>query len=148
MQIALATTDETINACYPVMYELRPHIDEAEFLTRVREQEKEGYRLAVLSENETPVAIAGFRINTNLVCGRFLYVDDLVTLPDRRSRGHGATLLNWLRDYAREQNCQQLELDSGLHRLDAHRFYERERVVKAGYHFAQRLYSSDCLLFS
>jgi GNAT superfamily N-acetyltransferase len=139
MRFELNTTDEAINACYPVMRELRPHIDEAEFLVRVREQEKEGYRLVSLYENEIPVAVAGFRINTNLVCGRFLYIDDLVTLPEHRSKGYGAALLNWLRDYAREHQCQQLELDSGLHRLDAHRFYEREKVVKAAYHFAQRL---------
>jgi len=139
MQITLATTDAEINACYPVMQELRPHINEAEFLPRVRTQEVEGYRLVALHDAEGPVAVAGFRINTNLVCGRFLYVDDLVTLPDQRSKGHGAALLNWLRGYGRELGCQQLELDSGLHRVEAHRFYEHERVVKAGYHFAQRL---------
>ena len=33
------------------------------------------------------------------------------------------------------QGCVRLRLDSGLQRLDAHRFYEANGMQKAGYHF-------------
>lgn len=139
MNIRIAKTDTDIAACYPVMRELRPHIAESEFLSRVRAQEKAGYLLAFVQEVAGPVAVAGFRVGENLAWGRFLYVDDLVTHPTYRSKGYGAALLSWLRDYAEKEGCLQLHLDSGIQRKEAHRFYEREGMKMASYHFSQEI---------
>ena len=100
MNIQTATTDDEIAACYPVMRELRAQVTVAEFLSRIRRQELAGYCLLLLTEADAPVAVAGFRISENLSNGRFLYVDDLITLPNFRSKGYGAQLLTWLRQYA------------------------------------------------
>ena len=135
MNINLANSDAEIASCYAVMRELRPHIVEESFVSRVRFQQQYGYMLAYVQEASAPIAVAGFRIGQSLSWGRFLYVDDLVTLPDHRSRGYGAALLSWLADFAAEQDCEQLHLDSGIQRKDAHRFYEREGIALIGYHF-------------
>jgi GNAT superfamily N-acetyltransferase len=87
------------------------------------------------------VAVAGFRVGESLAWGRFLYVDDLVTLPAHRSQGYGSGLLAWLRAYAAQAGCGQLHLDSGVQRKDAHRFYEREGMTAAALHFAQTIAS-------
>lgn len=143
MKIRQAGTDKEIAACYPVMCELRPHIPENEFVNRVRRQEKDGYSLVFVEVDNEIVATAGFRIGESLSWGRFLYVDDLVTSGEHRSKGFGAKLLSWLRDYAVAENCRQLHLDSGTQRVDAHRFYEREGLSKTGIHFAQHLAPSN-----
>ena len=135
MTIQIATADAEISGCYPVMRELRPHLAEDEFLSRVRKQENAGYRLACVREPGGVVAVAGFRIGENLAWGRFLYVDDLVTLPAHRSKGHGARLLARLKNYAAQEGCLQLHLDSGIQCKDAHRFYEREGMAMTGLHF-------------
>ena len=139
MNICIATTDSDIAACYPVMRELRPHIMEDHFLSRVRSQEITGYRLAFVSQPDGVVAVAGFRVGENLAWGRFLYVDDLVTLPSHRSKGFGAGLLSWLRNFAGNEGCLQMHLDSGDQRKDAHRFYEREGMSAAGFHFVETI---------
>jgi len=139
MNIHIATTDSEIVACYPVMRELRPHIAEGQFLSRVRRQENAGYRLAFVQEPDSVVAVAGFRVGENLAWGRFLYVDDLVTHPAHRSKGHGAKLLSWLREYAAKEGCLQMHLDSGLQRKEAHRFYEREGMTMASFHFVENV---------
>lgn len=135
MNIHIAKTDTEIAACFPVMQELRPHIAEDEFVSRVRDQEMHGYTLAFMEKGNSLVAVAGFRIGENLAWGRFLYVDDLVTSARHRSNGYGARMLSWLRQYAKTEWCGQLHLDSGMQRLDAHRFYEREGLLKSGFHF-------------
>ena len=142
MNIRIATTDADIAACCPAMRELRPHIAVNQFLTRVRSQENAGYRLAYIQEQGGVVAVAGFRVGENLAWGRFLCVDDLVTLPAHRSKRHGARLLSWLRKYAVKEGCQQMHLDSGIQRKDAHRFYEREGMKVAGFHFSENLPSN------
>jgi len=131
----IAVTDAEIAACYPVMKELRPHIEEGEFVARVRAQQARGYELAFLAVDGRPVAVAGFRMGENLAWGRHLYVDDLVTAAEHRSRGYGALLLAWLRSLAKERGCRELHLDSGVQRKDAHRFYLREGMTLSSYHF-------------
>ncbi|MDP1682884.1 MAG: GNAT family N-acetyltransferase [Burkholderiales bacterium] len=139
MNIGIATTDAEIAACYPVMRELRPHTAEEDFLSMFQKQETPIYRLAFVRVPEGVVAVAGFRISENLAWGRFLYVDDLVTLPAHRSKGYGSKLLSWLKEFAVKEGCLQLHLDSGMQRKEAHRFYEHEGMTVAGLHFVENL---------
>ncbi len=139
IHIASAESDPDILRCFPVMAQLRPHLVEAEFVARVRRMQREGFILARLEEEGAVRAVAGYRYHEKLFSGRTLYVDDLVSDPTRRSQGHGARLLAWLADQARARDCDLLELDSGVQRFDAHRFYFRERMRIASYHFSRAL---------
>src|SRR3954454_8288456 len=53
-----------------------------------------GFRLiaSFLPERESAVAVGGFRFLHTTAWGKLLYVDDLVTLPEFRSGGHGHLL--------------------------------------------------------
>lgn len=137
--IRIAETDAEIAACFDVVHELRTQLERAEFVARVRLQERDGYRLAYALERGVIVAAAGFRISTFLAWGHALYVDDLVTCASVRSRGHGHALLEWLADHARANGCGQLHLDSGTFRKDAHRFYFREGMEISSFHFSRTL---------
>ncbi len=135
MSIRMARSDDEITACFPVMVQLRPHLRPADFLPRIREQEAGGYRLAFLEADGRIATVAGFRFFQKLSPGHVLYVDDLVTDRDARSRGHGARMLAWLRAHAIEQSCSNFQLDCGVQRKDSHRFYQREGLTLSAYHF-------------
>jgi GNAT superfamily N-acetyltransferase len=140
-RVKLAESDDEILRCYPIMLQLRPHLKETEFVGRVRSQQgRGGFHLAYASDSSGgPHTVAGFRILENLVQGVFLYVDDLVTDVDDRSKGWGQLLFDWLVDYARAHGCNTLELDSGVQRHGAHRFYLRNRMDITSYHFRAAL---------
>ncbi len=133
--IALATSDADIARCFTVMQQLRPHLVESDFVPRVRRMQGEGFHLAFLMDAGAVRAVAGYRYYDKLFSGKNLYVDDLVSDSTQRSRGHGRALLAWLAGQARAQGCAQLELDSGVQRFEAHRFYLRERMHISAYHF-------------
>jgi GNAT superfamily N-acetyltransferase len=139
--IFLARDDDEIRSCYAVMAELRPHVSADEFLIRVkRQKEIAGYELACITAEDGEVkAVAGFRISENLAWGKFLYVDDLVSKSDERSKGYGGALFDWLVKYARENDCDQFHLDSGVHRFAAHRFYLVKRMTIESHHFGLKL---------
>ena len=141
MKIGIAGSDKEIQSCFPVMRELRTHLVAEEFLGRVRTQERSGYRLAFVQTEAGVVAVAGFRLGENLAWGRFLYVDDLVTASEFRSKGFGAKLLAWLKERAVKEGCSQFHLDSGKEKVHAHRFYEREGLAKSGFHFYVKIAS-------
>lgn len=136
MRVKLAQSEHETRRCFPVMQQLRPSFDLMSFLNQVEVQATTGYQLAyVESESATVLAVAGFVIGTKLAWGKHLYIDDLVTDADHRSTGAGKVLLDFLLDYASEQGCQQLHLDSGVQRFDAHRFYLREKMHISSHHF-------------
>jgi GNAT superfamily N-acetyltransferase len=137
MPIRLAESDAEIDRCYPVMAQLRPQFARDAFVAQVRRQmQQDRFRLVYLEEDG---AVAGFREGEMLHRGRYVYVDDLVTDADSRSRGHGGQLFDWLVAYARAAGCQQLHLDSGVQRAGAHRFYFAKRMHVSSFHFLLRL---------
>jgi GNAT superfamily N-acetyltransferase len=138
--ISIAATPEAIRRCHPVMRELRTHLHNAErFVERVQRQQDEGYLLAFLETEHEVRAVAGYRVLEALFSGKYLYVDDLVTREADRSRGYGGQLFDWLMEQARGRGCESLELDSGVQRFDAHRFYLLKRMNITSYHFRLKL---------
>ena len=133
----LAKDADQIARCYEVMRELRPHIATREaFVAQVQRQQRQGYLLAFLEAAGEIRAVAGYRFVEFLFQGPHLYVDDLVTRESDRSAGYGGALFDWLVAQARAHGCATLELDSGVQRFDAHRFYLLKRMRIASHHFA------------
>lgn len=124
---------------YLAMRELRPHLETVErFVESVNERQRpEGYRLVASFDGADVAAAAGFRTGHSLAWGSFLYVDDLVTLDAFRRRGHAGRLLAWIAEEALRLGCDQLHLDSGTQRHDAHRLYLRGGYDITGFHFVQ-----------
>ena len=141
LEVHEATTDAEIARVYPVMRELRPHIKaEAEFIARAqRQREKANWRLIYVEDAGKPVAASGFRVSEWLVTGKTLYVDDLICLESHRGKGFAEALMRWMEDHARKEGCASFELDSGTHRLGAHRFYHRLKLAITAFHFRKAL---------
>lgn len=132
-------SDEEISSTFPVMRQLRTHLDEDEYLEKIKCMQRSDYRLSAATERGEVRCVAGFRIVEFLAYGTFLYVDDLVTAEDARSEGHGERVLDWLAGLAREEGCGSLHLDSGVQRHEAHRFYFRKGMSISSYHFSKSL---------
>lgn len=133
-------TEAQLRACYPVMKELRPHLQtEDEFVARVGRQRLEGYRILAAWQENDVVALAGYRLQENLVYGPFLYVDDLVAGEAARSRRWGARLLERLTVVAGQAHCNKLVLDTGLSNALAQRFYFREGLLPGAMRFGKLL---------
>jgi len=139
LEIREATAAPEIAYCFPVMRELRPHIaSEDELVARVQRQQKQsGYRLIYVEDGGKPVACAGFRISEWLAWSKALYVDDLICLESHRGKGFAEALMRWMEEHARAEGCTQFHLDSGTHRLAAHRFYHRMKLAITSFHFSK-----------
>jgi GNAT superfamily N-acetyltransferase len=83
----------------------------------------------VADENETIVGFATVYLDiVSVRFGQRAWVEDLAVAPNRRSSGIGKALLDAAKSWARDRGAARLELESGQARVDAHRFYERERA--------------------
>jgi len=137
--LELAPRDERLAAVYPVMRELRDQLSEEQFNDLYETGYPEGYRVVGVFDGDECRACAGYRIMTNFVSGRYMYVDDLVTGEEWRSHGYGRLLNKYLVELARKQKCSSVQLDSNTRRQKAHRFYFRERYTIAAFHFVRPL---------
>ena len=121
-------------AAAPGPAQLRPHLTLDSFTAVYAEGHPQGLRFTAAYDDERCVGVAGWRIVATTQWLRKLYVDDLVTRDSDRSRGVGHRLLAELEERARSAGCHALDLDSGVQRFDAHRFYLRERMRIASHH--------------
>lgn len=121
----------------PVLRELRPHLTAASFAAVYEEGYAQGLRYLGAFDGDRCIGVAGWRVVATTTAIRKLYVDDLVTLASERGRGVGARLLTELVDRAQAMGCQMLDLDSGVQRGDAHRFYMREGLTISSFHFVR-----------
>jgi ubiquinone/menaquinone biosynthesis C-methylase UbiE/GNAT superfamily N-acetyltransferase len=132
-------TDTEIKECFSLMQVLRSHLKVEDYLCAVKKQMQDGYKMIYLLAEGKIVSLAGYRISSNLAWGKYLYIDDLVSLETRRSMGYGKRLLAEVIELAKQEECKQLHLDSGVQRFEAHRFYLREGFKISSHHFSMEL---------
>lgn len=116
----------------------RPNI-QGDYAAYMRRMAAEGAGLMQLLDEGEVRAIAVWRTYLTTYCGRRFEIDDLVTAEGFRSVGYGAALLRALESKARTLSCAAVMLTSATWRVDAHRFYLRERFAIRSFLFSKPL---------
>lgn len=127
-----------ITACFPVMSLLQSQLANAEeFVARVARQHTAGYRILAAWQQGAPIGLAGYRVAENLIHGRFVYIDDLMTAEGERRQGIGARLLDAVAAEGRRLGCGRLVLDTALDNVLGHRFYYRQGLMARALRFSR-----------
>lgn len=136
MEINIAETNQDISECFEVLSQLRPKLEKESFTALIQElMLNHGYKLVYLKHSEVK-SVMGIRIGYWLHTGKYLEIEDFVTTSDERSKGYGVRLLNWAKEYAKANQCNQVRLVSGVTREKAHKFYQNN-----GMSFEAKYYS-------
>jgi GNAT superfamily N-acetyltransferase len=130
-----ATTPIELSRCFPVLQQLRPKLQLESFIEYAQELQTEGYQFAYLEEQGQVVCVAGFKIAKNLFIGKYLYIEDLVTLEQARSQKFGTKMMQALIALAKREACKAVHLDSGVQRYAAHKFYLNQNMKINCHHF-------------
>ena len=140
MEIRFIETQQEREQAFHLLAELRTELLEQTFRQRLPALLENGYQLVGLFDEGALQGLSGFRIlEGGWGWKRYLYVDELVVHPDCRSKGYGAALVDWLLARARESDCHQIQLDSGVQRFRAHRFYLNKNFRITHHHFRLEL---------
>lgn len=108
-----------------------------DYVAHMQRMAGEGAGIVQLVDAGEVRAIAVWRTFLTTYCGRRFEIDDLVTAQSHRSKGYGATLVRALEAKARSLACDAVMLSSATHRVDAHRFYFRERYSISAFLFTK-----------
>lgn len=112
-------------AAEAVHRQLRPQIPQ-DYVGAMQGIFADGGEMAVAVDGARVAGVAVFRLFRNTHVGLRCYVDDLVTDETRRSTGVGHALIAWIEVEAKARGCPGVDLESGVQRAGAHRFYFRE----------------------
>ena len=139
MEIKIAQTKEDFLKCFRVMQALRPHLTPEILLELLALMKAENYTLLYIEENNEAISACGFRYLTTLFDGRYIYIDDLSTLPEARGKGHAGMLFDFVVEKAKTEGLKAVHLDSGHQRYDAHRLYLNKNMKIVYHHFRLEL---------
>lgn len=142
MTIETVRTEADILKCRGAIQALRPLLTD-DIYTDAIKQTLADNRQIIFIEDGSPdaAAVAVFETGYNLFRGKYIYIDDLSTLPTQRGKGYAGMLLDWITEYARKEGFNEIHLDSGVNaaRTDAHRLYLNKRFQVASLHFVAKV---------
>lgn len=132
-----------LKEAYLLIRQLRTHLAEKDFLEILKTAEQESsYELLGAYKEEKLLGLMGYRVLSDFVHGRHIYIDDLVIDADHRSQGLGAIFLKKAQDIAKENGCSGLRLCTGMDNPKAQIFYERNGLQKKAVVYKMKLTSS------
>jgi ribosomal protein S18 acetylase RimI-like enzyme len=118
---------KNLDSAFPIMKQLRTHLDRKLFGDLAEQMIKENYRLWAYWNHDQILGLLSTRVYTDFVRGSHLYIDDLVTDSDARSCGIGAALLQHAEKIAQDLKLPVLRLCCVLENEAGMKFYRREK---------------------
>jgi GNAT superfamily N-acetyltransferase len=128
---------EELPSILPLIEQHNVKLTPVELRRRLELMVPQGYRCIAAFQGEKMVGVAGYWVGTKFWCGEYLEPDNVFVLPELRSAGIGAKMMDYLEEKARTLGCKLVVLDSYVTYAGAHRFYFRRGYEITGYHFTR-----------
>lgn len=129
-------TKSEITLAFPILLQHHKHISKEDFLKYIDEiLAEKNYQMIGAYLDEKLVGIAGYWILTRFYSGKYIQVGNMVVDENKRSQNIGKTILQFIENEGKKQNCQHFILDSRMDNTKSHKFYLREGFEVMGYHF-------------
>jgi GNAT superfamily N-acetyltransferase len=93
------------------------------------------YHCFGLWQNGKLVAVSNGWITVRFYSGKQLEVDNVIVDPDLRSQGVGKYFFAHIQEWALQNDCKTIELNTYVQNSKSHKFYFNEGYVILGFHF-------------
>jgi len=119
----------------PLLKKLNKITSEKILKERVLEMTTQHYKCVGMYINNELIGIAGLWFLTRHYCGKTIEPDHVAINSNYRNQGLGKKLFEWIYNYAQSIGYEATELNTYVHNLKSHRFYENEGYKKLGFHY-------------
>lgn len=139
--VQIVVSEADIAKCRRAIQALRPLLTDELYTEAVRKTLADQRQIIFVESEGEAAAVAVFETGYNLFRGKYIYIDDLSTLPESRGKGYAGKLLDWIFEYAKKEKFDEVHLDSGVNdaRSNAHRLYLNKRFQISSLHFTAKL---------
>jgi len=124
----------------PLVHLLQPEADLNVLEQRMLEMlDLPHYKCMGFYVNDELLGVTGLWLLTKLYSGKQVEIDNLVLHPSTRSKGYGTTFLELIHEWAVNQGCQTIELNTYVQNSRSHKFYYNLGYKILGFHFQKKL---------
>jgi GNAT superfamily N-acetyltransferase len=134
--------EDEIHSVIPLLKLLNPKLSDELLKQRLDEMLTQGYKCIGIFDGDALIGACGLWILTKYYVGRHIEPDNVVILPEYRSRNIGSQLMEWIDDYARENGCAASEVNCYIGNEKAHKFWKKQGYEVIALHF-QKKYEAE-----
>lgn len=133
---------ENIKSIIPLV-QLLNGVDEIFLLQRLEVMMQNNYQCvgvydtsaALSTGKEKLIGICGLWTLTKFYIGKHLEPDNVIIIPEYRNKGVGELMMAWIDNYAKEQNCDAIELNAYIENEKGVEFWKKTGFYIRGHHF-------------
>ncbi|WP_300627691.1 GNAT family N-acetyltransferase [uncultured Thomasclavelia sp.] len=141
MHIRLLKEDDIKGIYYLLKNVLGYTVSFEEFYTRVLLMSNdENYYILVACNESQVIGFIGLQLGYAFeITGKVMRIIALAVANEYQNKGIGKQLVKESEKFALKDNATVITLNSGLSRLEAHKFYEKQGFYKKGYSFMKKV---------
>ena len=122
-----------------ILYEGKLKYDRFKEIYKLKIEDKNSYYIVAL-EDDIVVGVLTSELQEKLHRERLqLFIEDLIVEESKRNNGIGKTLIENAVNYAKNNNCEVVELTSYKDNIKAHKFYENNGFINHSIKFKMYL---------
>ncbi len=127
--------EEKLETILPLVYDLNnKKIDLAILKNRLVEMKKMNFQCIGVYDTNKLIGICGFWILYKFYIGKHIEPDNVFISKEYRSKGVGKLMLDWIYNYAKENNCNSSEINCYVKNTRGVQFWEEQGYLPEGYH--------------
>ena len=131
---------QKINTVIPLVQKLNNNSTSDEVLKiRFSEMITQNYECAGVYHGDKLIGICGLWFCTRHYSGKSVEPDHVYIEDDYQGQGLGKLFFQWIYNYAKEKDCEAIELNTYVSNYPSHKFYYNENFKILGYHFLKKL---------
>ena len=135
--------EKDIKSIIPLVTLLNPGVDQSILMGRLEQMMNNNYQClgvydtsaSLSTGNDKLIGICGLWTLTKFYIGKHLEPDNVVILPEYRNKGIGELMMAWIDNYAKEQNCNSIELNAYIENTKGNEFWKKTGYHIRGHHF-------------
>lgn len=131
--------DDICGICELINCELGYSVSVDDLALRIKQmRDDKHYCIFVAENNNEVIAFIGIHIGLAFeYSGKIARIIALAVKKEYHRQGIGTKLLQTAESYFKENHVELIAVNSGIRRVEAHRFYEKQGFYKKGYRFAK-----------
>ena len=127
-------SSENIKSIIPLV-QLLNGVDETILLYRLDVMMQNNYQCVGVYDQDKLIGICGLWTLTKFYIGKHLEPDNVIIHPEYRNKGVGELMMSWVDSYAKEQNCDAIELNAYIENEKGVEFWKKAGFYIRGHHF-------------
>lgn len=131
--------EEDIYSIIPFLHILNKNIPEEILKERLDEMIKYNYKCIGIFDEKQLIGICGIWILVKYYVGKHIEPDNVIILPEYRSKNIGKKLMHYIEEYAKNIGCIASELNCYIQNEEGKKFWEQEGYKAIGYHFQKTI---------